>query len=218
MTGLHGRPDRIEQAGRHLRVVDFKTGSGQTDLRPSQRRQLLLYAYLVHRQLGRWPNEIAVEDAAGRRIVEPVQPAEVDAVVQEAVAAVHEFNDSLLRGPSMANIASPAADACRQCAFRAACGPFWQELDPDWQLLACLAGLMQEEQKYPRRLVLRVEAPKWMAGRRVSVLGYSGVAEEAQIVAVVDASPAGTDQVRIRWYTQLVPWRDSTTSSPSRIS
>lgn len=205
-TGLYGRPDRVEQAGLHVRVVDAKTGLEQTDIRPAQRRQLLLYAYLVRQQLGRWPDEVAVEDVAGRRLVEPVLPAEAAAVAQEAAATVRQFNSALAESPSALALATPTAKACRRCPFRVVCWPFWQAAQEDWQLLPCFAGVVQETREDLHLLLLRVEAPRWTAERQVRVLGAPPVAKAGQVVGLVDAAPAGIDQVRVRWQTQLVPW------------
>jgi hypothetical protein len=205
--GLHGRPDRVEQAGSHVRVVDIKTGLEQTDIRPAQRRQLLLYACLVRQQLGRWPDEIAIEDVAGRRLVEQLRPADAAAVVQEAVASVREFNDMLTRSPSVLSLAAPSAEACRHCPFRVVCWPFWQAVREDWQLPPCFAGFVEEARKDLQQLLLRVEAPRWAAGKPVSVLGVSDAPAAGQAVGLVDAAPAGINQVRARWQTQLVPWQ-----------
>jgi hypothetical protein len=206
-TGLHGRPDRVEHAGPHVRVVDIKTGLAQRDIRPAQRRQLLLYAYLVRQQLGRWPDEVAVEDIAGRRLVEEVRPAEAAAVVQEAVVAVREFNDMLTRSPSVLTLASPSAEGCRHCPFRVVCWPFWQAVREDWQLPPCFAGFVQATQRELHWLLLRVEAPRWAAGRSVTVLGVSDPPVAGHGVGLVDAAPIGINQVRARWQTQLVSWR-----------
>ncbi len=206
-TGLHGRPDRVEQVGSLLRVVDMKTGLAQKDIRPTQRRQLLLYAYLVRQQLGRWPDEVAIEDVAGRRLVEAVRPAEATAAVQEAVTAVREFNDTLAHTPSLHALATPSAEGCRYCPFRVVCWPFWQAVRQDWRLPPSFAGVVQETRQHVHRLLLHVEAPGWTAGKSVTILGAHTLVETGQAVGLVDAAPAGIDQVRVRWQTQLVPWR-----------
>jgi RecB family exonuclease len=205
-TGLHGRPDRVEQAGLHVRVVDVKTGLAQSDVRPAQRRQLLLYAYLVHQQLGRWPEEVAVEDVAGRRLVEQVRPAEMAAAVHEAIILVREFNDMLERSPSVLALATPSAEGCRHCPFRVVCWPFLQAVREDWQLAPCFVGVIEETRVDRRLLLLRAEAPRWMTGKRVSVLGVSEGPEAGQAVGLVDAAPAGDSQVRVRWQTKIVLW------------
>jgi hypothetical protein len=216
-TGLHGRPDRVEQVGHLVRVVDAKTGLAQVDIRLEQRRQLLLYAYLVRQQLGRWPDEIAVEDVAGRRLVEPVQAQDAVAVVQEAVTAVREFNDRLARSPSLLTIASPSAEACRHCPFRVICWPFWQAVQEDWRLPPSFAGLVHEVREDLHLLVLHADAPRWAAEREVRVLRVPrSVAKAGQAIGVVDAAPAGTSQVRVRWQTQLTTWSAGHGDRPDR--
>jgi len=205
-TGLHGRPDRVEQIGHHVRVVDAKTGLAQADIRPAQRRQLLLYAYLVREQLGHWPDEVAIEDVAGRRLVEPVRSEEAAAVVQQAVTAVGEFNDTLARSPSVDALATPSAEGCRHCPFRVVCWPFWQAVQEDWRLKPSFAGFVQETREDLRLLLLSVEAPRWTAGRQIRVLGVPAVAKAGQAIGVVDATPAGINQIRVRWQTQLIAW------------
>ena len=91
-SGLFGRADRIDHVGRATRVVDLKTGLRQAEPSEEQRRQLLLYAVLIHRVEGLWPISIDVEDASGNTYSQPLVPGEAEDALEAATAAVGLFN------------------------------------------------------------------------------------------------------------------------------
>jgi hypothetical protein len=68
-------------------------------------------------------------------------------------------------------------------------------------------GSVEDTQEDLRWLRLRAEAPRWAAGKTLRVLGLSHPPDAGEVIGLVDAAPAGIDQVRVRWQTQLVPWR-----------
>lgn len=97
-SGLFGRIDRIERSPTGTRIVDIKTGLRQAEISESQRRQLLLYAFLVQRKEGIWPSELAIEDASGKRVFVTYSPAEADDAVEEAKSRVLQFNENNAKG------------------------------------------------------------------------------------------------------------------------
>ncbi|MFM2475297.1 PD-(D/E)XK nuclease family protein, partial [Burkholderia cenocepacia] len=62
---LVGAPDRVEESGGRIRVVDLKSGIGPEYVADRHRRQLLLYAHLVHVTLGRPVNDLLLLDLRG---------------------------------------------------------------------------------------------------------------------------------------------------------
>jgi hypothetical protein len=218
-TGLHGRPDRVETLGHHTRVVDLKTGwTQQPEIRDSQRRQLLLYAYLVYRARGRWPQEIAIEDAAGRRATEPVQPEEPMATVNAALQAVQAYNDAVDAGQSPLSLATPSPEACRHCPFRVVCGPFWQATTMEWPQRPGVVGVVTATSSTVGRLEVTAEQPAHWAGSTVTVLGISPAILPRAVgerVGIVDTYSTGQDrELQARWDTQLERWGDTPASSP----
>lgn len=126
---LYGTPDLVEMRESRLRVVDLKTGVHQGDVRPGQRRQLLLYAHLVNETLARDVDEAAVVDVRGRESVVGTGRHEVEGVV----ASVMEARDLFERGPDgRAPRAHPDPVGCSRCPFRVVCEPFWNARQPDW--------------------------------------------------------------------------------------
>lgn len=206
-TGLFGRADRIESDGNSTRVVDLKTGLRQDVPTEEQRRQLLLYAALVHRTTGAWPSAIAVEDAAGAQYREDLDPAEAEATLDEVLAAVAAFNTAA-RDEDLISRAAPDADRCRWCAHRVVCGPYWSALQTGWGHRAVLGSVTasgtSEEGTY---VALSTESPTERSGRTVHVAGLAGPTLRTTKVAVVGwAGPPEVDEIRARWSTILRAW------------
>lgn len=130
-SGVSGRPDRVEQQQGELCVVDLKTGLGQAEPTSKQRRQLLIYAFLVFKTSARWPTHIAIENASGRRWQERVKVDEAIHLVSTISEARTRFNEGAgSKAPSQ--MARPDANTCRWCAYRAVCDPYWKALTMDW--------------------------------------------------------------------------------------
>ena len=128
---LEGRVDRVDCEGGTVRVVDLKTGLKQGAPTEHQTRQLLLYAVLVQRTSGKWPAEIAIENASGEQTVAPLDPAEAEIALGQVLTAVADFNKHI-GDPSQNLTAQPSAETCRWCAYKVVCGPYWLELRTDW--------------------------------------------------------------------------------------
>jgi RecB family exonuclease len=206
-TGLFGRADRIESDGSSTRVVDLKTGLRQDAPTEEQRRQLMLYAVLVHRKSGVWPSAIAVEDATGVQYREHLDPAEATLALGEVLAAVAAFNAAAQEMDFVAT-ATPDADRCRWCAYRVVCGPYWSALKPEWGHRAVLGSVTasgtSEEGTY---VALTTESPTGRSGKTVHVAGIAGTPLRTRKVAVVDwAGPSEVDEIRARWSTNLRAW------------
>lgn len=186
-TGLRGRVDRIERSDGEVRIVDVKTGLQQGEPTDDQRRQVLLYAVLVHSVEGRWPSAVAIEHSSGHRTTEPLEPAAASAALAEATDAVHRFNTAISERRTFAAMAAPDAERCRHCAFRPLCGPYWRSLLTSWDHHAVL-GRVGDATATPHgwSAMLGVTSPGDVAGTALHVARLQGEPpEHGQMVAVV---------------------------------
>lgn len=207
-TGLFGRADRIERRGGSTRVVDLKTGLRQAEPTEDQTRQLLLYAVLAHRSTGEWPAELAIEDASGAQSSIVLESDVAESALSEVMAAVGAFNEHI-EAKDLVDRAEPTADRCRWCAFRVACGPYWEALHSDWGHRSALGGVVaSDESAMAGFALLQVESPVDLAGTvlHISALA-SPPAEGSTRMAVTDLAgdPARGD-VRARWSTNIRSW------------
>lgn len=207
-SGLFGRADRIEHDGASTRVVDLKTGLHQDAPSDSQRRQLLLYAVLVHRRSDQWPASIAVEDASGNRFSQPLEPSDAEAALLDVQKAVAGFNASVAE-QTLATQAAAEAERCRWCEFRVVCGPFWAAVTSEWGQRSVLGSINETGPSGGGSFVsLAIDSP---ADRRGTTLHVSGLpaalAVDSQRIAITDfvGLPDATD-VRARWSTVVRAW------------
>lgn len=208
-TMLVGRADRVEVDGDGTRVVDLKTGLRQAEPTEQQRRQLLLYAVLVHRTTGSWPTSIAVEDAGGHRYEEPCNPAEAEAVLDQVQAAVTAFNERVAEGGHLLSAAE--AGTCRWCPYRVVCSPYWHAVHSSWEhrsaagmITHCEAGGSDGHAE----VVMAVEYPSDRAGEELHIAFVAGLPHPGDIrMAAVDWAPGdNSHSVRARWSTLIRFW------------
>lgn len=208
-SGLFGRADRIERDGTSTRVVDLKTGLTQDTPTLDQRRQLLLYAVLVHRASGAWPRTIAIEDASGARHSSELDVNEAERALQEVKDAIAGFNGVVETPERFLERAEPSADKCRWCAYRVICAPYWSSLAADWAHRASLGTVTVSGDAADGHYVcLTIESPAEQAGERLHIRGLSEeVSAHATMVAVVDwVGTPGESDLRARWSTTLRSW------------
>jgi len=207
-SGLSGRPDRIESNGKSTRVVDLKTGLHQKEPTEEQRRQLLLYAVLVHRTTGKWPTSIAVEDTSGRCYNEPLDSGEAEAALEEVLAAVASFNKAITTRTLVAE-ANPNPERCRWCDFRVLCRPFWEALTSEWSQGSAFGSVTKAGDSQAGAFVsFVVESPQDQAGTMVHISGLSqSLPVDTEKVATTDWT--GTPEAgggRARWATIVRTW------------
>ncbi len=170
---MRGEPDLVDRIDGKLWVVDTKTGLNQEDPTRAQRDQLLFYCALVEATLGEFPEIAAIETARGERYSFPVDPTEVENVVQEALALLARFNAAAANKFSE-NLASPSAEECGWCPFRPACGPFFQTYDETWEIPH--AVLFTVSSANVSELGPHVEGivhlPLWRANQSFTSLGF----------------------------------------------
>jgi hypothetical protein len=206
-TGLWGRADRIQWRGGKAQIVDLKSGSNQGDPSQSQRRQLLLYAALLHAATGVWADEIAIENASGKRTSLPYRTSEAADSVAEVLRARDEFN----RRDSEAHVgsASPDPEGCRHCEYRVACGPYWQAMSADWRHGAVWGGVLAASAASTGTLAeLVVKAPEELAGELVQVVSVPlATADIRSRLAVTGAlGRPGASSMRVRWHGRARSW------------
>jgi PD-(D/E)XK nuclease superfamily len=128
-----GRPDWIDVSNRE--VIDFKTGRVADDeahsVSPREERQLRLYAGLAV------DNDVAVERgtivrATGQRVTASITPEAAQGELEQARAAMRDFNEAVEHGPDFARLADPSPEACRFCPCIPFCGAFWREAGEAW--------------------------------------------------------------------------------------
>lgn len=207
-SGLFGRADRIEYEGGSTRVVDLKTGLHQDEPTEAQRRQLLLYAVLVHRTNGEWPTSIAVEDASGNRYSQPLDAARAEDALADVQAAVAGFNSAIGDGSLVAS-ASPDSERCRWCEFRVICAPFWEAVSSEWGQRSVLGSVVETGRSEMGTYVsISVESPADRAVTDAHISGLpSALPSGATRIAITDftGSPEAAD-VRARWSTVVRTW------------
>jgi len=193
---LFGTPDRVEEVSGRLRVVDLKSGVGQGDVRDSQLRQLLVYAWLVKGNLGRLPDDVVVLDIKGQEKVLAVDAAAVDALVAMTAAAVDKFNQSLASVTGAE--ARPAPQICRWCEFRVVCGDYWAARASDWPNASDIAGVVVGVTT-PFVELRSLDGPEH---RRLVLTGPEQPAV-GDVVLAVDLEPAGFETSRVGWNSRL---------------
>ena len=207
-SALFGRADRIEQDGPSTCVVDLKTGLHQEEPTALQRRQLLLYAVLVHRTSGQWPSSIAVEDASGNRFSQSLDPDEAEATLTEALSATESFN-AAVKSSSLVSGADPDPERCRWCDFRIICGPFWGALTNEWGQRSTLGSIAGSgDSKGGSFVSVTVHSPRDRAGTVVHVSGLpAAMPSGASRVAITDwVGLADGYDARARWSTKIRTW------------
>jgi len=211
---LVGRVDRIERSNEDVELVDLKSGwSVEDEIRPVHRRQLLLYAYLWQTLSGKWPTRVSIQRLDGLRSTLHVDPREAVEVATDLLARLADYNRRVAGGESPEALASPSADTCTHCDYRATCLPFFRTLDESWgwyrrALLGKVIG--RAEVGEVGVLNVTVEASNLAPDSQVArVIGIQPdlMPSLGSRVAVVDAVPTAVPRdVRAVWDTQVLLW------------
>ena len=136
---LAGRIDHLVRTEEGLVVEDLKTGEIRDDggkLIDVYRRQVLIYAFLVHENLGEWPSSVRLVSVNGDSLEQSIEPNESIRLVETVLRDLTRYNQvaSSLEGDApaqMRTLAAPSPEACRWCRVRAWCAPYW-EVKGDW--------------------------------------------------------------------------------------
>ena len=213
-TGLYGTLDRLEISDGRLTIVDLKSGAWQGEVTPEQRRQLLLYAWLVHVARGSWPSEVIIETAAGIQTAIAVVQVEVEQNVAQAQELVAEFNAAVDTGwNALEESARPAEENCRSCVARVACEPYWATLSPEWRYQGAVYGRVASTTATPEGTTITIDTiwPRGRLGQPTAVYQVRALdIGVGDVVAVVGADERGSASVlRCRWDTQIVQVPDA---------
>jgi RecB family exonuclease len=203
-TRMLGRPDRVEHSSRGICVVDLKTGVAQQGPSPAQRRQLLLYAHLVHATSGELPATIAIEDASGRRWEETVDIEEIHQLLDQLLAARTAFDQARAAG-KLLELAEPGEETCRWCAHRVICRPYWDALDATWRHGSVLGAIDAITGTATQSASIVVDRPVDASGQQWTIAGTPPTMHVGNSVAVVDAGLTSCDD-HLRWRWSTLAW------------
>lgn len=206
-SGLGGRLDRLERHGGVLRVVDIKSGLRQAEITDEQRRQLLLYAVLVHARLGEWPSEVVVESAGGQETVINVDPDQALAELANAQALVRRYNEAVTAGGlAVQGLAAPSSESCMYCAARIQCEPYWAAVESGWAYHGSVRGRVAgvASSDAGTSAWVRVQEPHDIADSTIELFGQFLNADPGAAIRVVGATPvANRQKLRVEWNTQV---------------
>ncbi len=157
--------------------------------------------------------EVAIETADGAEQTLPVNPDEVSEVLEEARAAVADFNRRATLGfEALEAGAQPSVDACGFCEGRIACEPYWGVVKSDWSTRPCFRGTVTQVLDIGHAVSVSVVASE-PGDRNGITIEVFGPTERAPSVgdrgAVVGAFGDPTSvKVRLAWDTR-VSWEQA---------
>lgn len=133
---LRGRPDVI----RGREVIDYKSGAileqdevTQTEVvKATYVRQLRIYGFLAHENLGWWPTKGTLLPLGGAGVEVELDPATCTREATEAITLLERYNDKRRTASPARDLASPSVEACRWCPYKLLCQPFWDAASPAW--------------------------------------------------------------------------------------
>lgn len=128
---LVGIADSISVDGGIIEIAEMKTGRPSRDqvLAERGRRQLLLYAFLLHEETGIWPLRLVLQSFAGEKTDVSCEPDEIVATANDVFAALEQTQQLLTREHEGIEfkLASPSLRTCTSCQHRPWCAPYWAE-------------------------------------------------------------------------------------------
>jgi RecB family exonuclease len=209
---LHGRADRVEHHAGGAEIVDLKTGWSLPDeLKSAHRRQLLAYAFLWHATHGEWPERASIQRLDGARMSFDVSPAEAEAVATELIAALERYNLHVADGSTSAALATPSADACRYCAYRAACAPFFASASTEWGWFRrSVLGEVTSAVEGRTHTRIEIDVDAGTTGRdHVSIINFPPMLapDRGERLAIIDVTPTAVESdFRLSWDSTITRW------------
>jgi len=151
---IRGRPDRVTVRDGIVAVEDYKTGviyessedTSAPALKSIYRRQLLIYAYLVHDSLHLWPSTGNVLALSGEQESLSLSKDDAEMVADESVHLLDAYNDAITSTADLESLASPHPAACAGCDYQTKCDPHWKSASPDWTSYVSLEGTVLKVQ------------------------------------------------------------------------
>jgi len=206
VSGLYGRPDRVDQTPNGIRLADLKTGLNQHEPTDAQRRQLLLYAVLVQRNFKQWPIALRIESSSGESWPVEYSPQDAERALAEALVAVQDYNQNVDRDGATNN-ALPSCENCRWCPYRGVCSPYWDALSVEWRHPSVRGEILEfGNTAAGTYLMIRVASPKERQTELVNIRGLSiEVNAVGQQASIVDAALTNDPSVfRGTWSTVVI--------------
>lgn len=215
---LQGIVDLVRKSDDGIEIVDYKTGDllerenpqhMEPQIKPAYTRQLLLYAHLYHQQTGIWPTKVTIGKADGSQSFSfnPDQ-LEADRLAAEALEMLEQYNEDARSGSLLA---TPSEEACRYCAFKAACSSFFGAANAEWEFedrysVKGKVGLMQPD----IGLVLLIEVTGNVDVSQINVLkvpiGFFAYREVGDIVSFSELQGAPSRGLGFRWWSRSWKW------------
>jgi CRISPR/Cas system-associated exonuclease Cas4 (RecB family) len=205
VSGLYGRPDRVDRTSSGIRISDLKTGLNQQSATDAQRRQLLLYAILIQRNFSEWPTAITIESASGETWPVAFSPEDAEKVLSEVLAAVEAYNRDLDLVDA-AVPANPGKDTCHWCPYRVVCDPYWETLSVEWEHSSVRGELLGTgATPAGTNLMIRIQSPEELTNTILHVRGtFLAAITGAHRVSLVDAAATESPSVlRALWSTVI---------------
>lgn len=144
---LRGRPDRVVWENQELVIEDYKTGSIyevdrelSAELKPSYRRQMLLYAVIVHETLNEWPGHARVIPLSGAVEELSVDAGEALTLAEEVLTLLETYNELVSRGSDVP--ASPGERVCGVCPYQLNCEEHWATAHDTWTSYLSTEGMV----------------------------------------------------------------------------
>jgi hypothetical protein len=182
---LVGRPDVV----RENEIVDFKSGSiveptdlhGVDTIKAAYLRQLMIYGFLVHETLGRWPHRGILLPAVGSGVELQLIPQDCQREALAAVELLDTYNGKIAKNASIEEFAAPSPEHCKWCPYKVLCPPFWATASPDWSRLidgAAVEGAV-------------VDMPKQIHGGAALAIkvGIRAGSEERRVINIFPLNP-----------------------------
>lgn len=203
---LHGKVDRIDRINGKLRVVDVKSGRLDGELPDEYRRQLLLYAVLVHAQDDEWPAEIAIEPITGQSLVLALDPNEALVAAAEVNQAIEQYNKAAHHDTDQV-AARPSSETCRFCIYRIHCYPYWEALTTEWQHHSVL-GAVSKQERHDSTVTVTLTNLKGSNQSEVQIHGVSAnLVEPHDWLACCDIEPVQAQSAwRAKWSSRIAAY------------
>ena len=136
---LVGRVDLVRRTRAGIELVDYKSGlvteqeetrAKREGIRGAYKRQVLLYAGLVHENEGHWPIRATVESLIQGPHDVDVTPSRAKGAIDEALKLLDTYNCMATAGTVRGQ---PSDNTCRWCHFKAICPDYLEAAGESWE-------------------------------------------------------------------------------------
>ena len=173
---IRGRVDVIERTeSGNYRVKDLKSGSIEGRIPKAYEQQLLIYAYLLHNEVGEWPEEIGIEDLEGTFHKVNFSEDDVRSIIAEIIDIREQFNTNISsNNPHFES--NPKDENCKWCSFKILCEDYWRTVREEWNHKSFLGKIITDPDNSTQ--LVEIISPPEQAGKRMSLNG--ALADESE--------------------------------------